>query len=246
MKPLKIAGFTIIETMLFLGISGLLVMVVLVGTGSAINTQRYRDSVTSLQSLLQQQYSEVANVINNTSVNTCGSENNIPRGQSQCVVLGRYITTKDDGSTLIVRDVIGQPIDINAEMKTDDVEVLKQYTLSVLPTADKNYTVEWGSLLKNTNGTTNSSLSMLILRSPSSGVIRTFINNTSVVADDKLTSDLLAAVPSALMVPAELCVQQSGLFTGSKMAVQINANSTNASGIETLGEQNQSGNSICH
>ena len=43
-------GFTVIETMLFLGVAGALTMGVLVGSGASINQQRYRDSVNSLKS----------------------------------------------------------------------------------------------------------------------------------------------------------------------------------------------------
>ncbi|MEP6710564.1 MAG: prepilin-type N-terminal cleavage/methylation domain-containing protein, partial [Candidatus Saccharibacteria bacterium] len=51
-------GFTIIEVMLFLAISGALAVGILIGSNVAITSQRYRDSLNSLQSLLQQQYNQ--------------------------------------------------------------------------------------------------------------------------------------------------------------------------------------------
>jgi len=95
MKPLYRDGFTIIETMLFLGITGLLIVGILAGTGNSISIQRYRDSVTSLQSMLQMQYSNVENVSNNSvAAKSCGAKTS-PRGQSDCVILGRFISTTD-------------------------------------------------------------------------------------------------------------------------------------------------------
>jgi len=61
-------GFTVIEVMLFLAVTGLLAVGILVGSGVAIGQQRYRDSVNTLKSYIQQQYSEVTSVINNRAI----------------------------------------------------------------------------------------------------------------------------------------------------------------------------------
>ena len=58
------AGFTIIETMLVLAITGALVAAMFVGIGTSISIQRYRDAVTTFKDTLQEQYSALANVSN--------------------------------------------------------------------------------------------------------------------------------------------------------------------------------------
>lgn len=233
MKPLDKTGFTIVETMLFLGISGLLAVGVLVGTGSSINMQRYRDSVTSLQSFLQQQYSEVANVSNDVMENTCGG--GIHRGQSDCVILGKYITTFA-GNTFDVKNVLGTTCPTIA---SDDLAALQNCTITISAVNLKKYDLEWNSSAKKPSGD-NLALSILVLRSPTSGIIRTFIssNNTTVISDPNAGNILVAA---SLAQSAKLCVDSNGLFTGAKMAVLINANATSANDIETLGD-----NSGCH
>jgi prepilin-type N-terminal cleavage/methylation domain-containing protein len=57
----KHKGFTIIEVMIFLAISGLLLVGVLIGTGTTIARQRYNDAVQSFAEFLRQQYSFVIN-----------------------------------------------------------------------------------------------------------------------------------------------------------------------------------------
>lgn len=54
-------GFTIIEVMIFLAISGLLIMGIILGSGATIARYRYNDSVQNLAELLRQQYSTVVN-----------------------------------------------------------------------------------------------------------------------------------------------------------------------------------------
>ena len=248
MKLSNSAGFTIIETMLFLGITGLLVVGVLVGAGTSINTQRYKDSVTSLQAALQQQYSEVMNVSNDSPINSCDAATNIARGQSSCVVLGRYITTSNS-RRLVMKNVIGViPASEDATATLNDINVFlgskdgsqPGYNIQVIDTGSQVYDVEWGSSLVNTSANKNTPLnfSMLILRSPVSGAVRTFVapnttNQEAVVA----AKDIATLVnQSALKQQITVCVDSNGFFDGGKSAVVVTSNATSASGIEALGE----------
>lgn len=239
MKAVNKAGFTIIETMLFLGITGLLAMGILVGTGSSLNTQRYRDSVNSLKTMLQQQYSAVSDVSNDNDSNSCNGSDNIPRGQSNCVILGRYITTTDasgakNNNTLSVRQVIGYTNGLISDK--GDIETLKQYQLS-LSSINEIYNLDWGvSAVTEKNsqgGHQNLNFSILIVRSPSSGSIRTFTNANSVINASDISNSLLTL--DAINTSVNICLDSSGLFTGPTMSVFLNANSTSASGVETKG-----------
>ena len=243
MKHFHKHGFTIIETILFLGISGSLIAGVLIGTGSSINTQRYRDSVVSLRSFLQQQYSDVSNVRNSSAINnTCGGISGY-RGQTKCVILGRYVIVQNPtlSSILVVKNVIGiipdQPIPPNPPLPTDDVGLINKYRIEVstaMVTDDDTYNLEWDASMKNVVTNHNPmEFSMLILRSPTSGIIRTFIDADAIIPDADIGT--LVTAP-ALKTDVTICVDSNGLFTGPPMAVLVNKNVTSASGIEMLGE----------
>lgn len=229
MKPNKFAGFTIIETMLFLAITGLLVVGVLVGTGTSINVQRYHDSIASLQSILQQQYSEVANVSNESYANVCGAISDVPRGQSDCVILGRFITT--DSHTLQIKSVTGQ-IPASFSGTTDDVAAIQEYNIQVSLVNNEEYDLEWGASLVDDEDK-DAVFSMLVLRSPNSGIIRTFINPTE-KTDDGAIQDLVVA--TALDQSVNVCINSNGLFTGGRSAVLVMPNTSSASGVEVKGD----------
>ncbi len=236
-------GFTIIETMLFLAITGLLVVAVLVGTGASINRQRYRDSITSLQSIIQQQYSEVSSVNNGRdnswvcdsasgAVTKLSSGGSVSRGQSNCVILGRLISSSSDGTSLIINDVVGSEISGDNQPETD-VEALTQYKMHVSPVAEKIYNVEWESSLAKPGSDQIATFSVLILQSPLSGVIRTFNSQNAVITDNNISSIINK---TALTEPVKICVNSNGLFSGMRMAVVVTAGSSSAAGVETLGE----------
>lgn len=239
------AGFTIIETMLFLGITGLLVIGVLAGTSSSINVQRYRDSITSLQSFLQQQFSNVSNVSNDRNGNwSCDNNGTITaitpgtvRGQSDCVILGRFITTTNSGHTLSIRNVVGNlPSGLAAAQ--NDLAALMQYNIGIFsPTVNDNYDIEWDTSIVNQGTNVPASFSILMLRSPLSGVIRTFVNSTAVVNDSDIKTLLINQL--ALKQSVTMCVNPKGLFNGTRMAVFLRAGATSASGVETLGDNSQ-------
>lgn len=230
MKVDNYAGFTIIETMLFLGITGLLIMGVLVGAGTSINVQRYRDSVGSLQSILQKQFSEVSNVSNDaTGDPACVGL----RGQSSCVILGRFITSTDS-KTLSIKSVVGiEPA--NPTASTNDVDVIKDYGIFISTANSEIYELEWGSSIASQISSKPIVFSMLILRSPTSGSIRTFVSDNT--AATVLDGDVRGLVTdNNLTRPVTMCVDSNGLFTGGKASITVTANSTSASGIETQGE----------
>lgn len=232
----KDTGFTIIETMLFLAVSGMLVAIILVGSGVAIGQQRYRDSVSSLKSYIQQQYSDVVNVANDRNSNwTCNSAarvsevegaGGVPRGTSDCVILGRFITIDTTGTKLNAANVIGVR-QANAEKKPSDIEELQDnYTLSVSPIAPETADVSWGAQVVKPKSSTPMPLSMLIIRSPLSGSIVTF------VADDVQTN-LNAMINEDNTAQKDLCVNaDAGSFVGGRMAIRIGAYATNQGGIE--------------
>jgi type II secretory pathway pseudopilin PulG len=245
MKFSNEVGFTIIETMLFLAITALLVVGLLVGTGNSINTQRYRDSISSLQSFLQQQYSEVANVENDNTTNLCygDSTTNNLRGQSNCVLLGRLITTTNNSNVLQIRRVVGY-IPSSPTSSLDDIQIFKAggYNISVTDTMNETYNLEWGSSTVDivANGSNPMTFSILIVRSPNSGIVRTFINpNKSIDAIDIQNTSVNDGIlnAAALQTPLKVCVDSNGLFTGARSAVIIDANSSGSSGIETLGDK---------
>jgi type II secretory pathway pseudopilin PulG len=230
MRPINKAGFTIIETMLFLGISGLLAMGIFIGIGSSVNNQRYRDSVISLQSILQQQYSEVANVRNQSSSNDCVGTTNKNRGQSDCVVLGKYITSSPDGKSLTIYSVIGMIPSV--EPSLNDIVAIGAYNIRVSDFNKETYNIEYASSINKKNGSgIGMTLSMLIVRSPLSGVIRTFVADT-VLPVDKIVES------GALEKDATLCVDSNGLLDPAvvKMAVYIEKNVTSAYGIKIKGD----------
>ncbi len=231
MKRLNNSGFTIIETMLFLGISGLLIFGVMAGVGSSINAQRYRDSVVSLQSILQKQYSEVANV-NNSGGQSCGATA-ANRGQSECVIIGRYITT-DDGRVLTIKTVYLDKMPSTSAGK-DDIVILDSSSGVRFKTFNtpETYEAEWGVSLNPM------AFSILIIRSPSSGVIKTFIDSSRSLADGDIQSLVNAINLKSPNDIVKICVKPEGLFNGTPSAVIVNAGATNASGVETKGDNSE-------
>jgi len=228
-------GFTIIETMLFLSITGLLAVGILVGSSIAINQQRYRDSVNSLKSYIQQQYSEIGNVTNNRDQAwTCNTAANItqspaagePRGTSDCVVLGRLITVDATGTKLTASNVVGYKPDSVADA-TSDIAELGSYKLGISPIEQDSEVVSWGAQVVKQKSTTPQPLSVLIIHSPLSGSTLTF------------TADGVQTDPNAMITLANvssvhnLCVNaEIGSFVGKRLEVRIDANASSQAAIE--------------
>jgi type II secretory pathway pseudopilin PulG len=244
------AGFTIIETMLFLAITGVLVASMLVGVGTAINIQRYHDSVTSFQSFLQGQYSSVTNVDNERDASWhCGATAATTQvgtsqnpGQSDCVILGRYITIV--GGTTTVTDVDGYQTGTSAG---NDITALKTgYSLGLSTVNTRTDSLAWSTVIAwptsgtgFKNPTTPRSIAILIIRSPISGSTYTFTSDTvppiANVDDTALKAMLVTGIGTA---PYEgqgqrtICVDSQGLVFTGNVAVYIHAYANGATSIE--------------
>lgn len=229
MKTQVSKGFTIIEVMLFLAITGALAVGILVGSGAAIGQQRYRDSVNSLKGFLQDQYSEITSVVNgdqdkpvctqNGDTVTLDITKQQARGTSDCLLMGRFILIEP--TKLTAYNVIGQPHEDTAG--SDDTAALKTYALTF--TDPETEDVSWGAKIVKPKTLEGMTTSVLIVRSPLSGAILTYIQD-----GDQKPATLLN---NTNMVQKDFCVDSQGLSAmGHRLAVRIRAAATGQSGVE--------------
>lgn len=134
-KPIKL-GFTIIEVMLFLAVTGFLIMGIMAGTGVSVSRQRYNDSVQTFTQFLREQYSSVTNIRiverNNDSIcygvspesaiedgslsseeifGSATSSGDSGRGRTNCLVYGIMVTFGlDNGNKVQISPLIGRDI----------------------------------------------------------------------------------------------------------------------------------------
>ena len=229
-----LAGFTVIEVMLFLAVTGMLAIGILVGSGVTIGQQRYRDSVNSLKSFIQLQYSEVANVVNSRDKGwTCDTNGAIaevpsgqPRGTSDCVFLGRFITVNSSGTELRSANVTAYRIPGAPEAASDITEIANNYRLSISPIDQEVEEVAWGAQVVKQDTTNPMPVSMLIVRSPLSGSLFTFTAEGTVTDLNSLVDVDNTKTAQNLCMNADI-----GTFVGRRMEVRIEANAANQSGV---------------
>jgi len=252
----KLAGFTIIETVLFLGISSFLVVALIVGTGASINTQRYMDAVETFKSVLQQQYSDLSSVQNSRNDNwSCGS-NALPtttgavkdnRGQSDCILVGKYMRIENDKMAMYT--VIGHPKN-TMTIESNDIKSLKEnYVLNISKTETDASTLEWGTQIaypatesgkSYSRPATPRKLGILIVRSPDSGQVYTFTSEDDGVP---LVASITATTLADMLVTGNgtpgqgeqlICINSNGLLERNDRGVLLNSFATNASAVELV------------
>lgn len=228
-------GFSIIEVMLFLAISGALTVAVLVGAGTSISQQRYRDSVNSLSNLLQQQYSEVTTVRNDRDTKwTCDGVAGLveapaggaSRGTTDCAVIGKYLSLDDKKVT--IQTVIGKTTALN---EGDDIVALGEANLSLSAIDRQEYVIEWGAAMQRINKTPTAT-TVLIVRSPTTGSIRTFIDE----ANGSAQAPALMVTAANLQTGTHICMESDGLFTGKRFDIELIANASGPTGVKMNGD----------
>jgi type II secretory pathway pseudopilin PulG len=245
----KTRGFTIIETLLFLAISGVLIIAMLAGVGVTIQIQRYRDAVETFKTLLQDQYSELASVKNEerTSAWSCSSQaetieggsDTKERGQSDCVIMGRYVAI--NGPDITLYNVVGYPTG-SSTTGTDIDKLRANYVLNISTMTKEETSLEWGAEIawpRSGGGSqtpqTPRQVSFLFVRSPDSGQVYTFTSNSAF--ETPLPSSLRDMVVVGASVPGQsdrtLCIDSGGALTNADSSVYVSAFATGPSSIET-------------
>ena len=197
------SGFTIIELMLFLAITGLLIAGILASAATSLNDQNYRDGVESTKNQISAQFAKVYSLTNgdmaanSENIDPCQvlEGNNsamVQRGASNCLYVGRLVQVipGTNSSTLRISPVIAKPTAANpsriysnqqtaAGNANESVNSLTQryriarYDANPELITDKEF--DWG-LAAVQPGTVRDQIevAILVLRSPIDGTIQTY------------------------------------------------------------------------
>lgn len=246
------SGFTIIETMLFLAVTGLLIMGALIGTGTALSNQRYRDSVETFKNLVQTQYAELNSIKNDrTNAWTCGATakpvaGDEYRGQSDCLIVGRYMII-DEGDISIF-NVLARENAVTTTTSPDITVLRNNYTYNVADGVE-NRTMEWGTKIAWPSSGTGSrtptsprTMGILFMRSPDSGRVYTFSSDTvpvepAAINNATFTSMMFAGNAIPGQGQRTVCVESSGGILGGDRAVYMGASASTASAVEVRSNQ---------
>lgn len=246
MNTQSIRGFTIVELMLFLAISGLIIAVLLIGWTVTVNTQSYKDSARSLAGVLQQQYNEVANVSNvradSTSCKLAGDHlvlelddgSAAPIGASNCVVMGRYIELNEEKLTM--SDVVGyQPADAPDSSATDATVIASYHPTKVDADVTSNdyYEIAWSSRPYIGETSSTAHIAIVILRSPLTGTSYTYVKPIQDGDNPSITDIMNSDVDSK---GVKICLDPGAPITQGRMAVEIAKDTSSASGVAVLSD----------
>lgn len=184
-------GFTIIELTIFLAISGLLLMLMFVGTGSIAARQRFTDTTDGLQTFFQAQYDEVVNGVNvriDSTACTADSATITRAGKSSCLLLGKVLTIRPVDMTSTSKTVIEASYIVSTRQSTTYGATLQEKLQNAVPNVvadgQKVYEFKWGAVSSEASrtqadGTRTAVNSVAFVRLPDSDeIVQLYYNNT--------------------------------------------------------------------
>ncbi len=252
-------GFTLIEVTLFLALTGL-VLAGIISTFSSISRQRYNDAVQNFAEYLRGIYSRVENVQNNGFNCGCTGAKNTCCGQGKVAFYGRLATFTTENNKQVIKsyDVIG-----NAHLNSDltdtkqalsgEVEVdgrIRDGVSIRFINGDQGelYNTIWQTVIQKPNKS-NFTGSILVVRSPSSGIIHTYYSNTPIDSSGNLVNWLKNANEEDI----NFCVYSDDYtenfirLGGKRRNIRIIPDAHNASGVELISNDipRDDGGSVC-
>lgn len=190
----KQGGFTVIEVMLFLAISGLLFLVVLLGTGAMMRQIRFSDSARSAHSFVQAQYSDILSGVNpRDSGAACAGATNTA-GASGCLLLGRLLRLNTGSDQIESYYVIATRIPnlAGSDGTLSDEQLIASASQPVVvkTTGRQSFDIPWGAQISASYRPADGrqANTYMLLRSPRSSRILSYTFNMSQSEFDALSS----------------------------------------------------------
>lgn len=167
-------GFTVIEVVLVIAISGLIMLGIMGNSMRQVNEQNYREGVESFRDFLAGQFEDIDAVKNNQS-GGCGGGSTAARGMGACFYSGKLIHIQriGDGTKLVSYPVKST---VNEAANPPIIS-----TVAAIKTADENIVsseIQWGlqARLSGVNaGTPLENLYILVFRDPVDGTASSHI-----------------------------------------------------------------------
>lgn len=250
----SLRGFTIVEVMMFLAISGLMISGLLLAVSGGINKERYNDATNSFIDFLKEQYNLVENV-QNTRIPSDGGGPGADactsafRATSDCTIIGRYVASNNGMvtswpiiATANVVEVLGRPglDDSNSRVVYEHLGLVVSMDIGEMI---REHTLRWQTRLVPPTNDADSELPrefrMVLLRSPLTGTVSTYVATSTGAGTAPAPAPDAAndVMNNSDTKKVYLCVDPTGL-TSQKTGASIDPAGVNSSSVQfaTAGE----------
>ena len=151
MRPANQKGFTIIEVILFLALSGLFLTIAFAGIRGRTESVQFTDSMRSLQSFLVSEQNKVLNGVNSspTAPASCSSGSPVDTGTSNnCILVGRVISFGQDVTDLskvTVSVLYGDKLSPTVIAEENDLRLISETEPRSDGVTESTYQISWGT-----------------------------------------------------------------------------------------------------
>lgn len=254
-------GFTLIEVSLFLALSGVLIVGIIAGTTRSMARQRYNNATDSFADFLKGLYKQVEYPQHNND----GMGNKALYGK--LIIFKGNAAEDEDGSKVYLYDIIGdlvnstivsEYLDYDKDLawvlgsQRDDINDIAPIYANICsklnpdatectPYRAETYTLKWNAITKEKDGADNFEnleKSILIIRSPISGMITTLSTSGDVTGNAGGTFSDAPDIPynSFAKSAIDFCLDSEDKWAaGNTMRdIRINKGAYNSSAVEIL------------
>lgn len=222
-------GFTVIEISLFLGITALLFLVAILGTGNTIRAVRFSDSGRSLTAYIQSQYDNIINGLNTRSgTESCTSGivspgTNQSAGTSNCLLIGKLLVFKVNDPNVTLYNVLGTEPN-NVDYSQSDEQLISAFHPQVVTnTGVTTYSTPWQAYVSGTKRLSDNQAvdALLLIRSPKSSRVVSYTYKTG----GSVASDLTTIVGNSANAgqTSNFCIKNADNFGNPAKIVISNA-----------------------